>query len=49
MISANTGVVLYQLSYPANWELVTLLAQNIFKPDFVSARPKCFHGQIFKN
>ena len=27
--TANTGVVLYQLSYKANWELVTLWIHNI--------------------
>ena len=25
----DTGAVLYQLSYQANWELVTLLVRNI--------------------
>ena len=25
----DTGTVLYQLSYQANWELVTLLVRNI--------------------
>ena len=25
----NTGAVLYQLSYQANWELVTLCVRNI--------------------
>ena len=29
MTSANTGTVLYQLSYQANWELVTFLVCNI--------------------
>ena len=36
----DTGTVLYQLSYPTVWELVTLLVRNIHK-----AARKSYSGQ----
>ena len=43
----DTSAVLYQLSYQANWDLVTLWVPNIPVDDEASFRPKVFSGVNF--